>query len=126
MAKRTVLSSIVACLVLVLAMAAIAQAKAHVPLNRAQICTTDGMAKNVTTRNLQRRIGEGACRLTACVFNDVDNNDNVVQQFIFLPGDDCDPTDDNGDGWCDATGAPGDIKKRLKAVNVTPACTFPF
>ena len=126
MLKRILFLAVLSCVLLGLAGAAIVEAKAHVPLNRAQICTSGGDVKNVTTRNLQRRIGEGACRLTACVFNDVDDGGNVVQQFIFLPGDDCDSTDDNGDGWCDATGAPSDIKKSLKAVNVTPACTFPF
>lgn len=124
--KRILCPAVLSCVLLGLAGAAVIEAKAHVPLNRAQICTAEGVAKNVTTRQLQKRLNDGACRLTACVFNDVNDRGDVLQQFIFLPGDDCDSFDDNGDGWCDATGAPSDIKKKLKAVNVTPACTFPF
>ena len=56
----------------------------------------NGRVINTTARSLQTRLGQGACRLTACVFNDVDDNDNLMTQYIFLPGGDCDPTDANG------------------------------
>ncbi|MFQ5524920.1 MAG: hypothetical protein ACE5GX_01535 [Thermoanaerobaculia bacterium] len=126
MAKRMVFVSIAACLVLGLARAEIAQAKAHVPLGKGQICKGAGTVQNVSIRRLQAKINAGACRLTVCVFNEVDSNDNLIRQFIFLPGDDCDPTDANGDGFCDATLSPRQIPSRISAVNVTPACTDPF
>ncbi len=123
--RKLFLSIVVAAVVVALFGPTIALAKAHVPLGRAQVCTQNGSVKNVSGKALSRLLGQDACRLTACVFNDVEDG-TLVQQFIFLPGDDCDPTDDDGDGFCDATGAPKDIPKRLKAVNVTTACTDPF
>ncbi len=126
MKQRVVfLSIVVGVVAFALIGSSVAWAKAHVPLGRVQICNANGNVKNIASRTLGTRIGQGACRLTACVFNDVDNGD-LIQQFIFLPGDDCDPTDADGDGFCDATGAPSDVPKRLKAINVTPACTDPF
>ena len=126
MVKRVVFLSIVVAVLLAIPAAQKVWGKAHVPLGRAQICTPDGQVKNVSGRKASKAQNQGACRLTACAFNDVDNDDNVITQYIFLAGDSCDPTDDNGDGFCDATGAPSDIPKRLKAINVTPACTDPF
>ncbi len=126
MSKRVVLLSIlVGGVILAVAATSTVWAKAHVPLGRAQICTSSGQVRNIAARVLTSRLAGGACRLTACVFNDVDNG-TLVKQFIFLAGDDCDPTDADGDGFCDATGAPSDIPKRLNAVNVTPACSDPF
>ncbi len=123
--RNVFLSMVIVVVVLSLVGASVALAKAHVPLGRAQVCTANGSVKNVSGRALSRLQGQGACRLTACAFNDVDDG-TLVQQFIFLPGDDCDATDDDGDGFCDATGTPRDIPKRLSAVNVTPACSNPF
>ena len=127
MEKRLALS-LIAVAVVVLALGGVAEvaAKAHVPLGRVQICSANGNVQNISARQMQRRIGDGACRLTACAFNRTDGQGNVTKQFIFLAGDECDPTDDNGDGFCDATGAPADVPKRLSGVNVTPACTDPF
>ncbi len=99
--------------------------KAHVPLGYAQVCKKSGKVKNVDGKMLQKLMGKGACRLTACAFNDV-ADDSVITQYIFLPGGECDATDANGDGFCDATGAPSDVPSALSAVNVTPACTDPF
>lgn len=117
---------VLALMLLALAPAAEVSAKAHVPLGRVQICSPNGNVQNVSSRQMQRRLVQGACRLTACAFNDTDDDGNVTKQFIFLAGDDCDPVDDNGDGFCDATGAPSDVPKRLSGINVTPACTNPF
>ena len=127
MVKRFAISTALLALV-VLALGGVAEVsgKAHVPLGRVQICSSSGTAQNISARQMQRRINEGACRLTACAFNRTNADDEVTQQFIFLAGDECDPTDDNGDGFCDATGSPSDVPKRLSAVNVTPACTDPF
>ncbi len=126
MSKSVVfLSIVVGVVALALVGSSVAWAKAHVPLGRVQICTEQGTAKNIAARTLGKRLDQGACRLTACVFNDVDDG-TLVQQFIFLAGDNCDPTDADGDGFCDATGAPSDVPKRLKAINVTTACTDPF
>ena len=125
MAKRLVLSLIVLAVALAMAGPTEVSGKAHVPLGRVQICSANGTAQNISARQMQRRINEGACRLTACAFNKTDG-DTVTQQFIFLAGGECDPTDDNGDGFCDATGSPSDVPNRLSAVDVTPACTNPF
>ena len=122
MVKRVLLLSIVAVVVLALAGSSIVLAKAHVPQSRVQICTPGGVVQNVTLRRSQSRLNAGACRLTACAFND----EQTGTQYIFLPGDACDSTDDNGDNFCDATGAPSDVPKRVRAQNVTPACTLPF
>ncbi len=122
MVKRVVFLSIVVAALLAIPAAQQVWGKAHVPLGRAQICTSGGEVRNIAARRLGSRIGQGACRLTACVFND----DDTGTQYVFLPGSDCDSTDANGDGFCDATGAPGDIPKRLKAINATPACSDPF
>lgn len=126
MSKRLIFGAVLLVVVaLTLAGAPEVSGKAHVPLGRVQICSANGTVQNISPRQMQRRIGDGACRLTACAFNKVEG-DEVTQQFIFLAGDDCDSTDDNGDGFCDATGAPSDVPKRLSAINVTPACTNPF
>ncbi len=126
MVKRVVFLSIGVAVLLAIPAAEKVWGKAHVPLGRAQICTGGGTVKNVAARALRGRLAGGACRLTACVVNDVDDDGDVITQYIFLPGGDCDSTDANGDGFCDATGAPKDIPKRLKAINVTPACSDPF
>lgn len=127
MRARIVVSSIVvAVFVMALAGVWMAQAKAHVPLGRAQICTAEGEVRNVTGRVLSSRINKGGCRLTSCAFNDTDDNDNVTKQYIFLAGEECDATDSNGDGFCDVTGAPSEIPLRLRANDVTPACTSNF
>lgn len=123
MAKKLILLSVVGVVLLALAGTSVISSKAHVPLNKVQICTSTGEVRNITQRNLQKRLADNACRLTACAFNDVDDNGDLVQQFIFLPGNDCDSTDANGDGFCDATGSPKSVPKRLRANNVTPACT---
>lgn len=102
---------------------AVGVAKAHVPLGMVQVCRSGGKVKNVSENSLARLLGRSACRLTACAFNDVDDNDEVITQFIFLPGGDCDPTDADGDGFCDATGAPSDVPDDVNAIGVTPACT---
>ena len=127
MAKRLALSlTILAIVALALSGPAEVTGKAHVPLGRVQICSASGVAQNISARQMQRRINDGACRLTACAFNKVNDQGDTTQQFIFLAGGECDPTDDNGDGFCDATGSPSDVPNRLSAVNVTPACTDPF
>ena len=127
MAKRLTLSiAVLAVALLALSGPVEVLAKAHVPLGRVQICSANGTTQNISARQMQRRINDGACRLTACAFNKVNDQGAVTQQFIFLAGEECNPTDDNGDGFCDATGSPADVPKRLSAVNVTPACTDPF
>ena len=125
MVKRVVFLSIVVAVLVAIPAAQKVWGKAHVPMGRAQICTSGGTVKNVSGRALSRRLGEGACRLTACVFDDFENG-TLITQYIFLPGEDCDNTDLDGDDFCDAVGRPKDIPKRLKAINVTPACTLPF
>lgn len=124
--KIVVSSIVVAAVVMALAGVWMAQAKAHVPLGRAQICTADGEVRNVTGRVLSARISRGGCRLTSCAFNDTDDEGRITKQFIFLPGEGCDATDSNGDGFCDVTGAPSDVPDRLRANDVTPACTSNF
>ncbi len=119
------LSIVVGVVGLAMIESSVAWAKAHVPLGRAQICTAQGKVKNIASRTLGKRISQGGCRLTACAFDDVDDGD-LIKQFIFFPGGDCDPTDANGDGFCDAPGSPADVPGNLSAVNVTPACTDPF
>lgn len=122
MSKRIVLMSVVAVVAFALGSTSVVWAKAHVPLGRVQICSSGGEARNITQRSMARLISGGACRLTACAFNDMDG-DTVVKQFVFVAGDPCDNTDDNGDGFCDATGTPKSVPRRLRAINVTPACT---
>ena len=124
--RRVVLLSMVAVIVLALSGASMVLGKAHVPQNRVQICTKGGVVQNATLRRSQSRLNNGACRLTACAFDDVDDNGGTITQRVFFPGDNCDSTDQNGDGFCDATGSPSDVPKRLRAINVTPACTLPF
>ena len=121
MTKRVVLLSIIAGVIFALG-ASTVWAKAHVPLGRAQICTKQGKVKNISARLMQKRLNGGACRLTACAFND----EETGTQYIFLPGDPCDATDANEDRFCDATGSPRDVPTSVSAINVTPACTDPF
>lgn len=122
--KRVVGICSVAAVLVALPAAHLAWGKAHVPLDRAQICRADGKVQNISIGNLQQKLEDGACRLTACVFNEPGG-----RQFVFMPGDACDPTDD-GDGFCDATGSPAFIADNfpaaLSAIDVTPACTNPF
>ncbi|MDX1501615.1 MAG: hypothetical protein R3325_04565 [Thermoanaerobaculia bacterium] len=126
MRKKLLLPLIAAGCVVGLADAGALFAKAHVPLGRAQICTASASVKTVSGRRLSNELGKGACRLTACVFNEVEDDGHLIKQYIFFSGDDCDPTDDDGDGFCDAVGYPRSIPRRLKANNLTPACTDPF
>ncbi len=125
MAKRVVFLSIVVAALLAIPAAQKLWGKAHVPQNRVQICTGGGVVQNVSLKRSQNKLNAGACRLTACAFDDVENG-NMITRYVFFPGDPCDSTDADGDNFCDATGAPKDIPKRLKAINVTPACTLPF
>ena len=96
--------------------------KAHVPLGMVQVCRKNDKVKNVSESSLARFMDRGACRLTACASNEVDGDD-VITQYVFLPGGSCDATDANDDGWCDATGAPSEVPAALSAVGITPACT---
>ncbi len=112
--------------VLLMAGTAVVSGKAHVPFARAQICTSGGVVRNVSLGVMQTRITTGgACRLTACAFNQVDSDGDVTKQFVFGAGSSCDSTDvspgASGNGWCDAT-EPLDVSSSLDAINVTPAC----
>ena len=40
----------------------LAWAKAHVPIDRVQICTRDGTVRNIKPRRLARELERGACR----------------------------------------------------------------
>lgn len=101
--------------------------KAHVPLGLVQVCNKNGKARNVTPNRASRLLAEGrACRLPACAFNLVDADGNVIQQTVFPPGSSCDNTDDNEDGFCDASGTPGDVSPNRDARDVTQACSNSF
>ena len=98
--------------------------KAHVPLDRVQICE-GGVTKNIKANKLAEKLGAGACRLTTCVFN-ISPSPGVPspRDFIFLPGEACDVTDVDGDDFCDATAPP--FRDGISAIGITPACTNPF
>ena len=99
--------------------------KAHVPLDRVQICDA-GVVKNIKPNKLADKLTGDACRLTTCVFNTFAMGAAVpLRDFIFLPDDDCDATDtDPADGFCDVTAPP--FRDGISAIGITPACTNPF
>ena len=92
------------------------------PLDRVQVCSADddggkkgdmegmngGTTKTIRTKDLERRLDRGDCRLPTCDFNN-----------IFQSGDACDRDDDDGDGVCDNLNDP-----RMPAT--TARCVNPF
>jgi len=88
-------------------------AKAHVPLDKVQVCTTKGEVRNVSVKGLERHLKKGACRLPACDFAQV-----------FLPKGDCSGVagDTDGNGFCDGITLP----LFDPADGVTARCTNPF
>jgi len=127
MAKRALfLSILVAALALALTGPAEVSGKGHVPPGRSQVCTANGVVKNIASKQLGRLLDQGACRLPVCAFNDEDSEGNVVKKYIFRPGETCQAWDNDEDGFCDITGAPDDIPRRLNAVNKRPFCSEPF
>ena len=81
--------------------------KAHVPIDRLQVCHS-GLTRVVKDKDLRNHLGHGDCRLPACDFNNV-----------FLAGSAC-PGDADGDGLCDLPSF------RAPADGITPACTPAF
>ena len=95
---------------LALPLGQLAWSKAHVPLDRVQVCDAKkSKVKTVRQRGLSKRLAKGDCRLPACDFANV-----------FQTRDACNPTDADGDGFCDLP------NPRDSAVDVTPACFNPF
>ncbi len=107
---RTLILSAIAGALLVLPATQLAWSKAHVPLNRVQVCDAKkSEVKTVKAGDLGKRLARGDCRLPACDFANV-----------FQTRDACNPTDADGDGFCDLP------NPRDSAVDVTPACFNPF
>lgn len=105
----------------------LAWGKAHVPLGLVQVCNAHGRAKNVTPDRSNDLLERGnGCRLPTCAFNLTDDDGNVIQQTIFPPNSRCDNTDKDGDGFCDASGTPGDVSPNRDARGVTQACSPSF
>ena len=108
---RTLILSAAVGALLALPLAQLAWSKAHVPLDRVQVCDANkSTVKTVKERDLGKRIARGDCRLPACDFAN-----------MFQTGDECDPTDVNpADGFCDLP------NMRDSAVDLTPVCSNPF
>jgi hypothetical protein len=81
--------------------------KAHVPLDKVQVCTKNGHVRNVSVKQLERHLKSGGCRLPACDFAQV-----------FVPKDDCSPVAANN-GFCDGV----DIPLLESAIGLTARCT---
>ena len=115
---RTLILSTIAGALLVLPLAPLAWSKAHVPLDRIQICDANkNEAKTVRSKDLAKRLAKGDCRLTACDFG---------PGRIFQNGQACVPGDVMGhqitggaDGICDSVQPP------LNPAT-TAACQHPF
>jgi len=86
--------------------------KAHVPLDKVQVCT-NGKVRNVSVKQLERHLKKGACRLPACDFAQV-----------LMPKGDCSAVegDADGNGFCDGITLP----LIDPADGVTARCTNPF
>lgn len=80
--------------------------KAHVPLDKAQVCH-NGVTKTLKLEALEGHLSHGDCQLPACDFEN-----------IFISGTSC-PADGDNDGLCDVE------NDRATANGVTPACS-PF
>ena len=107
---RTLILSAAAAALLTLPLAQLAWSKAHVPLNRVQVCDArKSEVKTVKEGSLGKRLARGDCRLPTCDFGNV-----------FRTGQSCNPTDADGDGFCDLP------NPRNSAVDKTPACSNPF
>lgn len=106
--KRLMMLSALGAAVLAVPVTNVVWAKAHVPINRVQVCTTQGITKTVSASALGALLKRGACRLPTCDFNNV-----------FQNRDPC-PSDGDGDGFCDLE------NDRDSANGVTPACTSLF
>lgn len=125
--QRTMILALLGAFLLSLAAAQFVWSKAHVPLGLVQVCNQNGVARNVTPKRAVRLIAEkNACRLPACAFNLVDGSGNVIQQTVFVPGSACDNVDVNEDGFCDASGTPGDVSPDRDARDLTQACSDSF
>ena len=125
--QRTLVLAMLGAFLLSLSGAPLVWGKAHVPLGLVQICNDDGRARNVAPKRASRLLEEtDACRLPACAFNLVDPDGNVIQQTVFPPDSDCFNTDANDDGFCDASGTPGDVSPNRDARGVTQACSPSF
>ena len=102
--KRALFMSVAGGLLLALSAAGPAWAKAHVPLNKVQICHA-GVVITVGEAAMGNFLAQGACRLPACDFEN-----------IFQTGDECDNTPAGG-GFCELENEPN------PAEGVTAACT---
>lgn len=99
-------------------------AKAHVPIDRVQICTSNGTVRNIKPRRMARELERGACRLPGCDFDNILMPRSSCDNTDILPvssGDD----DPDGDGFCDIPGSPPAIPSD-SAIDLTPACTNPY
>ena len=107
--KRLIILSFAGAFLMTLSSLDLAWGKAHVLLNRIQICNANGIARNIHVNGLQPNLNRGGCRLSACDFANV----------VFL-GAACDTTDANDDGFCDEPSNTVD-----SAIGLTANCTAP-
>lgn len=111
--KRVLVLSFVGAFLLALPGSHLVWGKAHVPIDRVQVCDDEGDVKNIKPKNLKKKLDEGGCRLPACDFNN-----------IFMAGEICFPTDADmlgagggPDGFCDLP------NERDSATGRTALCT---
>jgi hypothetical protein len=101
--KRVLVFVIFGAFLLAIPAAQFVSGKAHVPLNKVQVCHK-GRTLTIGKESLADHQGHGDGQLPACDFNNV-----------FHTGDAC-PADQNGDGKADLA------KPRRDADGVTPGC----
>jgi hypothetical protein len=131
--KATLFLSVAAGILLALPASQVAWGKAHVPLDRAQICVPlkgddggagqPGKVKTIKLGKLGKELakGDGRCRLPTCVFPGGDG-----RQVVFHSGDSC--TLGATAGFCITPGSPADLEEAdfRSAVGERAACTNPF
>jgi hypothetical protein len=107
MAKRGVFLSIVVGALVAIPVAQVVWSKAHVPLNKVQVCHKGEKVISVDQSSLSDHRSHGDFQVPACDFNNV-----------FFTQDDCSfVSDGDGDGFADAG-----LNPRADAGGVTPAC----
>ena len=117
--------SIAAGALLALPASQLAWGKAHVPLDRVQVCTTAGVVKTIKLKKLAKELTKGSCRLPTCIF---------APGAVFFSGDACISGDATGhsvsggpNGICDVPFDPAPPPTGLpNATGLTAACTNPY
>lgn len=136
--KRLLCLSIAGTFLLALPGASLVWSKAHVPLDRVQVCTTAGVVKTIKLKRLAKELAKGSCRLPTCIFGPGPAA-GPPTQVIFFSGNACTPGDASGhpfpippalvrpNGICDIPFDPAPLPLGPpNATGLTAACTNPF